>query len=431
MNQLIDIHSQHDNQYLLNNKYHLHLLDDYIHQDSLYYEVKSAYQAYDKKRKEITSYESEKVNENDLDFLHFQLNEINNLALEENEIDDLEQRQKEMAGFEKVSSTLSSAISIIESSKYDSLYEIRRTLDSIENETIQTAREEIINSYFTIEEQLSNIKEYAYSLSFDEQEYDAIQSRLYEIHKVLRKYGNTYERLIEKKIEIENHIEAIENRQEFLDKMYNELSLLKKVYYEKAEELSNLRKQKALELEKEVIKELRDLHLPHAKFKVDFSNTENANGIDKVEFMISMNPGGSPYPLSKVASGGELSRLMLGLKAIFNKLQKIETVIFDEIDNGVSGTVAYAIGKKMYTLANHAQVFSVTHLANVAVWSDYHYLVQKIQQKDSTTSTISLLNKEDVVSQLATISYGVVSDNSYKASKEMLEATILEKETVK
>lgn len=427
MSKLVDIHSQHDNQYLLNNKYHLKLLDDYIGNDILLKEVKDLYKKYDAKRKEIELFESTKANVEDLEFLQFQLHEINALALEKNEIEDLENRQKELASFEKISSSLANAISTIENSKYDSLYQIKRMLDSFDNEIITTAKEEIVNAYFTIDEQLSNIKDYVSNLSFDEKEYDFIQSRLYEIHKVLRKYGNTYDSMQEKKQEIESRILAIENRQEYLDTQYKELETLKSIYYEKAKQLSDLRKNKALELEKDIICELNDLHLNKARFKIDFNEMFNANGIDNVEFMVSMNPGGTLNPLIKVASGGELSRLMLGLKIIFNKLQKIETVIFDEIDNGVSGTVAYAIGKKMYTLATNAQVFSVTHLANVAVWANYHYLVEKLQSNDTTTSKIQLLDEENTIKQLTSISYGIISNNTLSASKEMYNACKEEK----
>lgn len=427
MSKLVDIHSQHDNQYLLNNKYHLKLLDDYIGNDILLKEVKDLYKKYDAKRKEIELFESTKANVEDLEFLQFQLHEINALALEKNEIEDLENRQKELASFEKISSSLANAISTIENSKYDSLYQIKRMLDSFDNEIITTAKEEIVNAYFTIDEQLSNIKDYVSNLSFDEKEYDFIQSRLYEIHKVLRKYGNTYDSMQEKKQEIESRILAIENRQEYLDTQYKELETLKSIYYEKAKQLSDLRKNKALELEKDIICELNDLHLNKARFKIDFDEMFNANGIDNVEFMVSMNPGGTLNPLIKVASGGELSRLMLGLKIIFNKLQKIETVIFDEIDNGVSGTVAYAIGKKMYTLATNAQVFSVTHLANVAVWANYHYLVEKLQSNDTTTSKIQLLDEENTIKQLTSISYGIISNNTLSASKEMYNACKEEK----
>lgn len=427
MSKLVDIHSQHDNQYLLNNKYHLKLLDDYIGNDILLKEVKDLYKKYDAKRKEIELFESTKANVEDLEFLQFQLHEINALALEKNEIEDLENRQKELASFEKISSSLANAISTIENSKYDSLYQIKRMLDSFDNEIITTAKEEIVNAYFTIDEQLSNIKDYVSNLSFDEKEYDFIQSRLYEIHKVLRKYGNTYDSMQEKKQEIESRILAIENRQEYLDTQYKELESLKSIYYEKAKQLSDLRKNKALELEKDIICELNDLHLNKARFKIDFNETFNANGIDNVEFMVSMNPGGTLNPLIKVASGGELSRLMLGLKIIFNKLQKIETVIFDEIDNGVSGTVAYAIGKKMYALATNAQVFSVTHLANVAVWANYHYLVEKLQSNNTTTSKIQLLDEENTIKQLTSISYGIISDNTLSASKEMYNACKEEK----
>ncbi len=184
---------------------------------------------------------------------------------------------------------------------------------------------------------------------------------------------------------------------------------------------SQKRKEAALQLEKEIVKECRDLYLEHAKFTVSFKEqAPSANGIDKIEFMVSMNPGESLKPLASVASGGELSRLMLGMKIIFTRLQNIETVIFDEIDTGVSGKVAFAIGRKMAQLATQTQVFCVTHLAAVAACATMQYLVEKNQCDEKTETQLRLLDPKERVQVLAMIASNSTSDLALHAAEELL-----------
>ena len=194
------------------------------------------------------------------------------------------------------------------------------------------------------------------------------------------------------------------------------------IYRQWADQLSLLRQTKATELEGYVLRECRDLYLEKAQFRIVFNETtDSSTGYDEVEFLVSMNPGELVKPLVKVASGGELSRLMLGLKVIFNDLQQIDTVIFDEIDAGVSGRVATAIGQKMHKIAKNSQVFSVTHLGQVAACAAQHYLVSKAQGTDATTTTIALLTYPDRVRELSLISTGTDSDHSINAAKELLD----------
>lgn len=391
MSLLVDIHSQHDNQYLLNNKFHLSLLDEYVNEAAVLKEVKKAYQLYKKEELALKQFMEEEANPDDLDYLQFQLAEMDAMDIKENEVEELELKQKEMAAFDKVSSHLNEAINTIESSRYDLLYHIQKELDTIDNNTVIKAKEEVMNAYYTIDEQLSNLKDYRSSLSFDEREYDQIQTRLFEINKLFRKHGgsfNTYQTKYEEMLE---KVAFIENRANFIEEQTRKVEAAKTAFLKCAKVMSDLRKEKALLLEQEIQQELVDLHLENAIFKIHFEEKINQYGYDQVEFLVSMNAGESVKPLAKVASGGELSRLMLGLKTIFNRLAKIETIIFDEIDNGVSGSVAYAIGKKMNTIGKAAQVFAVTHLAPVAVWANQHYLVVKTQDSEHTSTSISLL----------------------------------------
>ncbi|NBK97300.1 MAG: DNA repair protein RecN [Erysipelotrichia bacterium] len=427
MQLLVDIHSQHDNQYLLNNKFHLSLLDSYVNEKTLLKNVRELYQQYQKAEKKLQTLIHEDANPDDLEYLQFQLNEMETMNIKENEVDELEMKQKEMAAFDKISSSLSDAISTIENSRYEQLYHIQKQLDFIDDEQVSNAKEEIMNAYYSVDEQLSILKDYQSHLHFDEHTFNEIQSRLFDINKMFRKHGGSYKTYIQKQESIKEQIAFIENRQSFIDEQNKQVEEYKNAFLKESRKLSEVRKEKALNLQLEVQKELKELHLPNAVFMIRFDEKMNANGIDQVEFMISMNVGEDVKALAKVASGGELSRLMLGLKTIFNRLAKIETIIFDEIDNGVSGSVAYAIGKKMYTIAQHAQVFAVTHLAPVAVWADQHYLVVKKQDEKQTTSTISLLDKQAVIHELAMIAQGSQSEHSLLAAKELFERCQQEK----
>ncbi|MEG2800048.1 MAG: DNA repair protein RecN, partial [Erysipelotrichaceae bacterium] len=191
------------------------------------------------------------------------------------------------------------------------------------------------------------------------------------------------------------------------------------LYLKLAKDLSKLRHKKADELATLILCELKDLQLNHAQFIVDFKDTENKDGIDQVEFLISMNVGESLKPLNTTASGGELSRFMLGLKTIFTSLQGIETVVFDEIDTGISGSIALAIGKKMNKLAATTQVFAVTHLAQVAACAKQHYLVEKSSLNQKTSTNIKELTKDERIHELAFIANGSTSESSIMAANEL------------
>lgn len=427
MSLLVDIHSQHDNQYLLNNKFHLSLLDEYVNNQELIQDIKDAYKTFKKEDNELKRFMEEEANPDDLDYLQFQLAEMDEMDIKENEVEELEQKQKDMSEFDKICSHLNEAIHLIETSHYEQLYKVHKELETIDNDIVVKANEEINNAYYLIDEQLSNLKDYRNSLSFDENEFDYIQSRIFEINKLFRKHGGSYRSYIKKREEMLERVAFIENRQNFIEKQTLKVKEAETIFLKKAEKLSELRKQKALCLENEIQNELVDLHLENAVFKINFDRKINNYGVDQVEFLISMNAGETPKPLAKVASGGELSRLMLGLKTIFNRLAKIETIIFDEIDNGVSGAVAYAIGKKMNAIGKQAQVFAVTHLAPVAVWANQHYLVVKNQEQDHTSTNIRCLNKTERISELAMIAQGTNSEHALKAAEELYQRCESEK----
>lgn len=420
---LVDIHSQNDTQYLLNNKYHLNLLDAYKPNVELLSEVKALYHEYDNLKKELSNKEKTEYNPDDLEFLEFQINEIEQANLIENEDIELETKQKMMLSFEKISTRLKSALDLLDETDGVSLkfHDALKHLHFIdEMDDVKKISEELNDIYYVLNDKIAELKHSYNSLSYDEDSFNAIQDRLFSINRLKKKYGKSIDLIFEHKQKLIERVNMIQNRQEVLDQLRSQLSKAYKAFYDKAVLLSEFRKTQATSLKTAIIKEIRDLYLDKAQFEIEFKANEGSfNGIDSVEFLISMNPGESLKPLVKVASGGELSRLMLGMKVIFNQLQNIETVIFDEIDSGVSGRVATAIGQKMSRLSRTAQVFSVTHLGQVAACSHSHYYVSKNQSSNITNTTIKELDLEGRINELSMISSGTLNPASIKAAEEL------------
>lgn len=421
---LVDIHSQNDTQYLLNNRYHLQLLDAYNVDRVLLDEVKVLYHNYAEIKNELNLKEKNDLNPDDLDFLSFQSVEIDEANLVDGEDEVLEHEQRLLMSFEKISTRLTSAIELLDENDGAriKLYESIKALRHIEEmDSILSITNAIDELYYNLVEQIEALKDKFNGLSFDEDRLNQIQGRIFQINKLKKKYGRTIALILKHGDELKERMHAIAHREEVLEQLRRKCELAYKLFEERALTLREKRKLKAKALETAIIKEIRDLYLDKAQFSIVFSETSaHASGLDFIEFLISMNPGENLKPLIKVASGGELSRLMLGMKVIFNDLQSIETVIFDEIDSGVSGRVATAIGQKMASLSKSAQVFSVTHLGQVAACSKTHYLVSKHQAEHITNTRIEELQDEGRIYELAMIASGSHTDNALLAAKELL-----------
>jgi DNA repair protein RecN (Recombination protein N) len=422
---LIDIHSQNDTQYLLNNKYHLSLLDAYNPNIELMNEVKELYHNYDHLKKELSNKEKNEFNPDDLEFLEFQINEINQANLEVNEDIELESKQKIMMSFEKISTRLKSSLDLLDENDgvsvklHDSLKQLHY-IDEIDD--IKRITEDIQELYYVLQDKIGELKITYSSLSYDEDVFNMLQDRLFLINRLKKKYGKSIELILNQKQLFIERINLIQNRQEILDELKLRVEASYTAFYNKALLLSDFRKNQAKSLKMAIVKEIQELYLDKAQFEIEFKEASASSfGIDSIEFLISMNPGESLKPLIKVASGGELSRLMLGMKVIFNQLQKIETVIFDEIDSGVSGRVATAIGQKMSRLSKSAQVFSVTHLGQVAACSHCHYYVSKNQTSSLTQTNINELDLAGRINELSMISSGTLNPASIKAAEELFK----------
>lgn len=420
VNLLVDIHSQMDTYRLMDTKLQIELLDSYANTNGLKEQVKQAYNHYSNVLNELDTLKNEEFSDAELEFLTAQLDEIENANVKENEMDELEEQIHEATHWFKNKEDLSECLYEMdkENGALDSLYMLYK--QASKSPVLNAYEDSFKNLYYSlqnIDEELKNIRD---NHSNDALDLDSLQSRQYQIKKLYRKYGGSFVSLQETKQGIMDKIDRIIHRQDVFDKLEKEKVEAFKTYMDLAEKLSRKRKSVFKELEKNVMTHCKDLMLENARFKISsIEKKPSSNGIDDIEFLVSMNPGQDFSSLSLSASGGELSRLMLALKVVFQATNGIETIIFDEIDTGVSGKVALAMGAKMKALSKNYQVLCITHLASVAVHADTHYLVEKIVKNNETITTVHELVQDEKISELAIMTSGQASDSA-KASMQDL-----------
>ena len=421
----IDIHSQHDTQYLLHDKNHLVLLDNYTQNNTLKDEVKDAYKHLLEARKAKEEVTAMILDESDRDFLLFQLQELEDFQPSQEDYDQLITKQKQMLSFEKLSTHTNQALSTLndDGGVLEQVYETFKQLDSLkEDESLASIASMVLDGYSILEQAKQELSDYVYNLSFDQDTFDEILERLATYDRLKRKHGGSITSLLDKMESISNTLYNIDHHQQILSEAQQKEEVAFAHFNKLAKELSELRKQSALKLSNDIAKHLKDLQLPHAHFDVRFDdNAPSKHGIDKITFYLKTNPGSQFAPLSKIASGGELSRLMLGLKAIFTPLQGCGTIIFDEIDVGVSGAVAAKVGAKMDELSTHVQTFTITHLPVVASYGDQHFNVLKKVDKNKTMVTIEKLDYQNIIKQLALMSSGTTTSESLAAAKVLYD----------
>ena len=420
VNLLVDIHLQMDTYRLMDTKLQIELLDSYANTNGLKEQVKQAYNHYSNVLNELDTLKNEEFSDAELEFLTAQLDEIENANVKENEMDELEEQIHEATHWFKNKEDLSECLYEMdkENGALDSLYMLYK--QASKSPVLNAYEDSFKNLYYSlqnIDEELKNIRD---NHSNDALDLDSLQSRQYQIKKLYRKYGGSFVSLQETKQGIMDKIDRIIHRQDVFDKLEKEKVEAFKTYMDLAEKLSRKRKSVFKELEKNVMTHCKDLMLENARFKISsIEKKPSSNGIDDIEFLVSMNPGQDFSSLSLSASGGELSRLMLALKVVFQATNGIETIIFDEIDTGVSGKVALAMGAKMKALSKNYQVLCITHLASVAVHADTHYLVEKIVKNNETITTVHELAQDEKISELAIMTSGQASDSA-KASMQDL-----------
>lgn len=422
---MIDMHSQMDTYQLMQPSVQLDLLDALAQTKDLREEVAQQYTILKAIEKEYHTCKNESLSDDELDYLTAQLNRIDELNIQEGELESLQEKVKICAEMEKNTELFSQSIYQLnkENGLMDTCYDLSKELSKT-NSTSEIANQ-LMDIYYRFDEIKENLQEQLNQFDQSSESIDEMESRIYTIKAMYKRYGGSFSSLMEAKANLEKKIERFLSREHILAEMETNLSKARKAYDQLAEELSQKRKAIFSSVEQQVNQHCHDLMLEHADFHISSQEKEaSKDGKDAIEFLISMNPGQPLVPLKDSASGGELSRLMLALKVVFQAQQGVDTIIFDEIDTGVSGKVAFAMGHKMHTLAQHYQVLCITHLASVACFGDRHYCVQKTSEDGSTQTSIHLLNEKETLEELAVMSSGQVNQASLQAAQELKDRAI-------
>lgn len=420
VNLLVDIHSQTDTYRLMDTSVQMELLDSYAKTMDLKASVKEAYTSYSNILNELETLKNEEFSDAELEFLTAQLDEIENANIQEDELDVLNNQIHEATTWYKNKEDLSSCLYEIdkENGALDSLYTLYK--QASKSPILNDYEESFKNLYYSLQSVDEELKHMRDTHSNDSLDLDSLQSRQYLIKKLYRKYGGSYTTLMESKKSIMDKIDRIIHRQDVFDKLEKEKEESFSAYMKLANALSSKRKEVFSQLESKVMEHCKDLMLEHARFKISCMEKEpSSNGMDDIEFLVSMNPGQDFSSLSASASGGELSRLMLALKVVFQATNGIETIIFDEIDTGVSGKVALAMGAKMKALSKNYQVLCITHLASVAVYANTHYLVNKKASASETITSVQELDQDKTIQELAVMTSGEASQKAKESMQDL------------
>lgn len=420
VNLLVDIHSQMDTYRLMDTSVQMELLDSYAKTMDLKASVKEAYVKYSNVLHELETLKNEEFSDAELEFLTAQLDEIENANIQEDELDALNDQIHEATSWYKNSEDISSCLYEIdkENGALDSLYTLYK--QASKSPILNDYEESFKNLYYSLQSVDEELKHMRDTHSNDSLDLDSLQSRQYLIKKLYRKYGGSYTSLMESKKSITDKIDRIIHRQDVFDKLEKEKEESFTAYMKLANALSLKRKEVFSQLESKVMEHCKDLMLENARFMIScMEKKPSSNGIDDIEFLVSMNPGQDFSSLSTSASGGELSRLMLALKVVFQATNGIETIFFDEIDTGVSGKVALAMGAKMKALSKNYQVLCITHLASVAVYANTHYLVNKKASASETITSVQELDQDKTIQELAVMTSGEASQKAKESMQDL------------
>ncbi|PWW30497.1 DNA replication and repair protein RecN [Cytobacillus oceanisediminis] len=429
---LIDIHGQHEHQELMDETRHLSLLDQFGGNkiSNALAEYQGIYKSYESTLKKLKNLsENEQQMAHRLDLIQFQMDEIQSAQIKINEDEELFEERRKLSNFERIYDSLQTG--------YNGLQGEQKGLDWIGmvmghlqdaaelDPAYKEIAENVSNSFYMLEDAARSLRNEMDFMEYDPQRLNEIEDRLNEINGLKRKYGKTVEEVLEYAAKIEEEIETLQNKETHIDKLQKEVAALKKDLLVEAEELSRLRKKAALHLTKLIHKELKELYMEKTVFEVRFSSEPDGflkNGIDRAEFYISTNPGEPVKPLSKIASGGELSRIMLALKSIFSKHQGVTSIIFDEVDTGVSGRVAQAIAEKIHHVSVNSQVLCISHLPQVAAMADTHLFIAKNIKDGRTKTTVKPLTDDEKIKEIGRMISGVeITDLTKEHAKELLQ----------
>lgn len=427
MSKFIEIHGQNDNQNLLDSKQHLQYLDGFIGNKFINEkeEYKKLYNRYNEVKQELKeNYGDDKERQRKLDLLKYQVNEIDEANLKIDEEIELEEKRKVMMNSEKIVENLQEADNLIAENSIDSISMAIRALEKIENidKKYEKISSDLKSTYYELQELSRDISTYKDDVYFDEEENNYIEERLDLIYSLKRKYGNTIEEILTYLEETKKEIEHIENLEEYNNKLKKEKNELEEKMNILACKIHETREKYAKGLSNSINIELEELEMKNAKINVHVDYIENEyfrTGKDIVSFYITTNVGEDEKELSKIASGGEMSRTMLAIKKVLADSDKMPVLIFDEIDTGISGKAASSVAKKLKAIAQKHQVLCISHLPNIAAIADYNYFISKNVKEERTKTQIKLLKENEVIEEIARISSGEINETTLKYATEL------------
>lgn len=426
---LVNIHGQHDNQSLLNPQNHIIYLDKTADNEALLSDYYAQFKKLNKIRKELSSLElDEEEKARKIELLKYQIDEIEAAEISIGEYEALKEKLKLAESKEKILNTLNAVSNAFsgDDQKDGIIYrleEISRQLSSVDIADFNDIKEKITASIYSFKDVCQNINDYADKENLLELNLDELQERLDTIRKVMLKYGGTEETALDFLNNSKSELQNIEFSEKRIDELSRELDDATDLLIMLGEKLTDSRKTAAEKFSKAVSDVLEYLDMPSVKFTVDIKQGRyTKNGCDEVEFMISTNLGEDIKPLQKIASGGELSRIMLSIKSVLSEKDDIPTLIFDEIDTGISGYAASKVGVQLKKVSNNRQVLSVTHLAQIAAFADNHLLISKKNEDGRAFTNVLPLSYEEKISEIARIMSGSeITDNLYNSAKELLD----------
>ena len=427
MSKYIEIHGQNDNQNLLDNKLHLNYLDGFIGnkikvQKEEYGKLYEKYCQIKQLLKE--NFGDEKERQRKIDLLRYQLEEITEANLKVEEEKELEEKRKIMANSEKIAENLNQADSLIGEEGIDSISMAIRALEKIENidSKYEKASSSLKSIYYELQELSRDISTYKEDIYFDEDERNNIEERLDLIYRLKRKYGNTIEEILTYQEEVTKELERIENLEEYNANLRKQQKEIEVQMEKLGKQIHEIRKEDAVLLSQAINQELLDLEMKNAKINIHVEYQEKEyfkTGKDIVTFYIVTNFGEDEKELSKIASGGEMSRTMLAIKKVLADSDQMPVLVFDEIDTGISGKAANSVAKKLKAISKNHQVMCISHLPNIAAMADYNYFISKNVSKERTSTNIRLLQENEVIEEIARISSGEINEVTLQYASEL------------
>ena len=432
MRNVLDLVGQHEHQYLLNKNYHLGLLDRFLDKNGqeLAKEIRNNVSSLKMINKKIEEIETEKFRIMEKkDILECQSNEIASLGLKENEYNELEEEYKILFNAGKISEKLENSIQRLKEGEYsviNSLGKIKKNLEQLSDisETYSELKEKIENIIYEVDDIGYSLEDMVENVESDDVRLEKVISRIDEINKLKLKYGSTIEEILAFREENEKKLSLIKFENNELEVLKKEKEEKTKLYFENSQKLREIRKKVAEKLEKTINVQLKDLNMANSKFKVAFSEKTviSSKGMDDVEFMMVTNLGENYKPLAKIASGGEISRIMLALKTVFSSVDNISVLIFDEIDTGISGETVRKVAEKLKELSRTVQVICVTHSPQIAGKSNQQFFIKKEIENNVTETKVRELNTDERIREIARIISGDnITETSIEHAKEIMK----------